>query len=293
LGSIRRGACLAYLDAFDPERALDLIERFRCTIHFGVETMIRDELALPSFDDYDLSSLRVCAAGASPDVRKEVRRRFRVPTLLSMYGMTEAHGNVTLTGPDDPVEMQDLTFGRPHPGIALQIVDPETRAQLPVGEEGEIRIHGRCVFDGYYGQAEATAAAIGPDGWLNSGDLGRLDAEGYLYFRGRLKDKVRVGGENVSLSEVDASLAIHPAVEQAYSIGLPDERLGEVIASFVRLKPGHEANADVLIEHARALLADFKTPRHIFLVDHFPLGGVGRVSRDQLRRWAEERLARA
>jgi fatty-acyl-CoA synthase len=209
-----------------------------------------------------------------------------------MYGMTEAHGNVSLTGPDDPVEMQDWSFGRPHPGIALQIVDPETRVIRRAGEEGEIRIGGKCVFDGYYGQPAATASIL-DDGWLNSGDIGRLDVNGYLYFRGRLKDKVRVGGENVSLSEVDASLAEHPAVEQAYSIGLPDQRLGEVVASFVRLKAGYRVAPEVLIDHARTLLADFKAPRYVFLVDQFPLGGAGRVSRDQLRRWAEERLTRA
>lgn len=286
------GASLYYLNAFDAERALDMIQRHRCTCHFGVETMMRDELALP-VERYDLSSLCLCTAGASHDVRREIRRRYRVPTLLEMYGQTEAHGNVTLTGPDDPVEAQDDTFGRPHPGIALRIVDLEHGQEADVGDDGEIWIRGDCVFDGYYGRPDANLEVLDGDGWLHTGDVGRLDADGYLYFSGRLKEKVRVGGENVSLTEIDACLASHPAVYQAYSVGVPDPRLEEVIASFVRLHSSHALGADELVAYARTRIADFKAPRYVFFVDTFPRGASGRVSRSQLRDRALELLRTA
>jgi acyl-CoA synthetase (AMP-forming)/AMP-acid ligase II len=215
---------------------LQTIERHRCTINFGVETMLRDELAVADFDRYDLSSLRISSAGAPVELRREVRRRFGVPTILSMYGMTEAHANVAVTGPDDTVEQQDRTMGRPHAQVAVAIADPLTGERLPPDAEGEILLKGPGIFAGYYGQADETAGLFDAEGWLRSGDLGTLDRDGYLTFRGRSKEMLRVGGENVSLLDVETVVMRHPAIERAYAIGVPDERLVEIVAVFARVR---------------------------------------------------------
>ncbi len=282
-GCAARGACVVYLPAFDAERMLGAIERHRCTIQFGVETMLRDELALPTFDRYDLSSLRITAAGAPPELRREVRARFRVPTILSMYGMTEAHGNVAVTGPDDSIERQDTTMGRPHAAVRVEIRDAATGAPLPPGTEGEIVLSGPGLFAGYYGDVEATNATLRPDGRLHSGDLGALDKDGYLTFRGRLKEVIRVGGENVSLAEVERVVMSHAAVDRAYAVGVPHDRLVETVAVFVRPKTGVTLAEGVLRAHCEAHLARFKVPRHIFFVHELPLGSSGRVSKARLR----------
>jgi len=288
-----RGACLVYLPVFDPERMLDAIGRYRCTVQFGVETMIRDELALPTFDRHDLSSLRLSAAGAPTELRREVRERFGVPTILSMYGMTEAHGNVAVTGPDDTIEQQDTTMGRPHADVRVEIADPETDGPLPAGMEGEIVLSGRGLFAGYYGDAAATRAVLGDDGRLHSGDLGVLDGDGHLTFRARLKEMIRVGGENVSLAEVERIVMAHPAIERAYAVGVPHDRLVETVAVFARRHDGAEVSADELRAYCASRLAQYKVPTHVFFVQELPLGSSGRVSKAQLRDDALRRLRSA
>lgn len=292
-GCAARGACVVYLPAFDPELMLDAIQRYRCTIQFGVETMVRDELALPTLHRYDLTSLRISAAGAPAELRREVRARLGVRTILSMYGMTEAHGNVAVTGPDDSVQQQDTTMGRPHVDVHVEVVDPQTDRPVTPGTEGEIVLSGPGLFAGYYGDPEATRALVGADGRLHSGDLGVLDADGYLTFRARLKEMIRVGGENVSLAEVERVVMAHPAVERAYAIGVPHERLVETVAVFARTQPGAELTADALKDHCATHLAQFKVPRHVFLVDTLPLGSSGRVSKALLRDEALRRLGSA
>jgi fatty-acyl-CoA synthase len=287
------GAAVVYLPAFDGAEVLRTIERERCTINFGVETMLRDELAVPDFDRYDLTSLRISSAGAPSELRREVRRRFGVKTILSMYGMTEAHANVAVTGPDDTVERQDTTMGRPHAEVSVAIADPLSRRRLPAGAEGEIVLKGRGVFAGYYGQPDETAALFDEDGWLRSGDLGTVDPDGYLSFRGRSKEMIRVGGENVSLLEVETVAMRHPAIERAYAIGVPDDRLVETVAIFARPRSAGALTPDALRQHCADRLAGYKVPRHIFFVDEFPLGESGRVSKARLRERALQALGRS
>jgi acyl-CoA synthetase (AMP-forming)/AMP-acid ligase II len=287
------GACVVYLPAFDGAQVLQTIERHRCTINFGVETMLRDELAVADFARYDLSSLRISSAGAPFDLRREVRLRFGVPTILSMYGMTEAHANVAVTGPDDSVEQQDRTMGRPHAEVSVAIADPLTGQRLRPGEEGEIVLKGRGMFAGYYGQPDETAALFDADGWLRSGDLGIVDRDGYLTFRGRSKEMIRVGGENVSLLEVETIVMRHPAIERAYAIGVPDDRLVETVAIFARQRPGGKLTPESLRAYCAAQMALYKVPRHIFFVDEFPQGEAGRVSKARLREGALNTLGRA
>lgn len=286
LGSLARGACLVALEQFDPERCLWEIQARRCTIHFAVATMMHDELRVSDFERFDLGSLRICSAGADPALRREVRARYRVPTILSMYGMTETHGNLTLTGPEDPEWVQDTTFGRGYRSTEIVTADPATGEFLPTGAAGEILVRGDCVFAGYYGDTDATRSVIDGDGWLHTGDLGSMGADGYLRFDGRLGEKIRVGGENVSLEEIERVVGRHGKVEQVYAVGVPDSRLEEVPVVFVRPGVGEELGEEELVAHCAEYLATFKRPREIFIVSEFPAGASGRASKAQLRELA-------
>jgi fatty-acyl-CoA synthase len=287
LGCVLRGATLVQLAAFSAEAALTAIERYRCTLHFAVATMMYDELRF-GVDRFDVSSLRVCSAGADPELRRAVRAAYRVPTILSMWGLSEAHGNVSLTGPPDTLWVQDNTFGLPHPGTEVVAVGPDTDRRLPPGEEGQLLVRGGCVFNGYYGDATATSASIDDEGWLHTGDTGAVLASGHIVYTGRLGEKIRVGGENVSVTEVEAVLTTHPQVEQCYAVGVPDPRLEEVPIAFVRAERGTAPDVTELRAYASTTLADFKMPRRIVLVDDFPRGAAGRVSKSELRAWGRE-----
>lgn len=290
MGCIAQGASLVVLDRFDPERCLWEIQERRCTVHFAVATMIYDELRLPNFDRFDLSSLRICSAGADPDLRREVRRRYGVPTILTMYGMTETHGNLTLTGPRDPILVQDTTFGRGYPGTEIATADGDSGELLAVGQAGELCVRGSCVFAGYYGDPEATAQAIDRNGWFHTGDLGSVGDDGYVRFEGRRGEKIRVGGENVSLQEIEMVIAVHEKVEQVYAVAVPDPRLEEIPVVFVRPKPGSQLSQAEVDRHCAERLAKFKCPRAVFIVDEFPSGAAGRASKAQLREIAISRL---
>lgn len=290
MGCIARGASLVVLDRFDAERCLWEIQERRCTVHFAVATMIHDELRLPNFDRFDLSSLRICSAGADPGLRREVRRRYGAPTILTMYGLTETHGNLTLTGPRDPIWVQDTTFGRGYPATEIATASPETGELLAVGETGELCVRGSCVFAGYYGDAEATAQVIDKDGWFHTGDVGSVGIDGYLRFEGRRGEKIRVGGENVSLQEIEKVIATHEKVEQVYAVGIPDPRLEEIPVVFVRTKRGAHLSQAEVDHHCAEHLANFKWPRAVFIVDEFPSGAGGRASKAQLREIAVSKL---
>lgn len=284
---VLRGATLVPLEAFSAEAALTAIQRHRCTLHFAVATMMYDELRFGA-DRFDLSSLRVCAAGADPELRRQVRATYRVPTILSMWGLSEAHGNVSLTGPRDTLWVQDNTFGLPHPGIEVVVADSHTDRRLPPEQEGQLLVRGGCVFNGYFGDPTATSASIDEDGWLHTGDTGAVLPSGHIVYTGRIGEKIRVGGENVAATEVEAVLVTHPLVEQCYAVGVPDQRLEEVPIAFVRVERGAAPDVAELMAYCRATLADFKLPRRIVLVDDFPRGAAGRVSKSRLRAWGRE-----
>ena len=217
-------------------------------------------------------SVRVMLNVGPPEELVAMQEQMPHTTQITSFGMSECGGSVAICNPDDPLELRSECSGKALPDIEIEIRDAETGAVLPPGERGEICTRGRGVFDGYYNDPEKTAAAFYDGGWFRTGDLGAMDAEGRLTFRGRLKDMLKVGGENVAAIEVEGYLATHPAVNLAQVVGLPDEKYDEVPVAFIELQPGSSATEDELIDYCRGEIASFKVPRHVRFVDEWPMG---------------------
>ena len=289
------GATLVMTNRFRPEDTLELIEKEKITHAMLVPTTLIDLLSHPNFSKYDLTSLKhVTSAGAV--VPAEVIREFKKKTgidIMNCYGLSEASGLSTWVPEGDTVEHIEKTVGLPMPHCELAILDVKTGKVLPPGEEGEICTRevfpGSQHMKGYYKKPELTAETI-RDGWLHSGDLGKMDEEGYVYITGRVKEMFTVGGFNVSPPEIENFLLTHPAVKAASVVGIPDKRLGEVGAAFIQLKEGKAATEEEIIEYCRKKIADIKVPRYVFFVDSFPLNPQGKVQKFLQKEWAMEKL---
>jgi fatty-acyl-CoA synthase len=205
---------------------------------------------------------------------------------ISAFGATEGGGVIAFNHPDDPLERRLHTSGHPMPGIEVRVIDPETGADLHPNERGEILYRGSSTFDGYFRDPELTAQVVDADGWYHSGDLGMLDAEGRIAFLGRLKDMLKVGGENVAAADIEGFIAQHPAVQIVQVVGAPDARYVEVPAAFVQLKAGERATEEEIIGHCLGRIATFKVPRYVRFVDEWPTSGT-KIQKFRLR----ERIA--
>jgi acyl-CoA synthetase (AMP-forming)/AMP-acid ligase II len=214
-----------------------------------------------------------------------------ITKLISPYGLTETHIGGTVCAMDDPLELRMTTVGRPMPGVEIGIRQPEGKDFLPAGEPGEVCFKGWCVTKGYFDDPERTTAALDDEGWLRTGDLGVIGDDGYLRLVGRIKDMIRVGGENVAAAEVEAVLLKHEAVKQAVAVGMADPRLAEVVAVFVEMKPGSQSTEQEIVEHCRKHLASFKVPRRVVFVTDWPMTGAGKIQRFVLKdSLAQDRL---
>lgn len=283
LACVLMGATMVLQRTFDVPETLRLIERERITVLPGPPTIYTSLLDAPGRDDRDLSSLRLAVTGAA-DVPVALVRRLRAelfPQVVTAYGLTEASGTVSVCFADDDAETIATTCGTPIDDVEVAIVD-EDGGRLPAGTDGRVLVRGYNVMKGYLGDPEATAAAI-RDGWLDTGDRGRLDERGNLAITGRTKEMFVVGGFNVYPAEVEGALARHDAVAESGVVGVPDARLGEVGRAYVRLRPGRTATADDLIAHCRERLANFKVPREVVFVDDLPKTASGKVRRVELR----------
>jgi fatty-acyl-CoA synthase len=289
------GACLVTPPTFEAGAALDLLERERCTLTSGNDSIFQMLMAHPAYRRERLH-LRGGWAAAGPVTMRRVIEEMGVTGLCWAYGLSEASPNVVLSDHRDPAELRISGRAAPHPGVELRIADPATGAVLPADRDGEIQLRGWSVMRGYHNNEEATAKAFTPDGWLRTGDLGALDAEGRLRMVGRLKDVLRVGGENVAPAEVEEVLLQHPAVAMAQVVGVPDARLGEIPAAFVTLRAGHDVAAEALLDWLRPRLANFRMPRHLRVVPDFEAIGMtasGKVQKARLREHAIALLGRA
>jgi acyl-CoA synthetase (AMP-forming)/AMP-acid ligase II len=284
LASLMRGATIYPVAVFDAGAVLELTERERITVLPGAPTIYHSLLEHPDHATRDISSLRVAITGAA-DIPVELIRRVHeelpFERIRTGYGLTEA-GTVTGSKTDDDFEHIATTVGVPWPGFEVRTVD-QSGADVPVGEPGEVLVRGDTVMRGYFEDPEATAAAIDADGWLHTGDLGALDADGYLRIVGRIKDMFIVGGFNAYPAEIENLLLAHPDISQVAVIGVPDERLGEVAHAFVVLAPGAVSDAANIIEWARGRMANFKVPRRIDFLDELPINATGKVVKDELR----------
>ncbi len=286
LGGYTHAAGLALVETFDPLRVLETIHRERCTAVLGVPTMFLAELERPEFSRFDLTSLRTGVMAGSlcpPSVVRRVMDEMHVPELTIAWGLTEASPVITETRPDDPLEKRLTTVGRALPRVEARVVNPATMQELPPGQQGELVTRGYLVMKGYYNNPKATEEAITPDGWLHSGDLATMDADGYFAITGRLKEMIIRGGENIYPKEIEELLRSHPKISDVAVFGVPDERLGEEVAAAVRLKAGEAASADEIREFVRARIAAFKVPSHIHFVDGFPQTASGKVQKFRLR----------
>jgi fatty-acyl-CoA synthase len=219
--------------------------------------------------------------GSSPELRA-FQAAFPYAQLLSTYGSTETGGVITYHEPDATAEQRVTTCGTPFRGVEITIGSVSSGQHVASSELGEILVRGYSVLDGYLNDSDATAAALDAEGWLHTGDLGELDVHGHVRFHGRLKDMIKVGGENVSPAEIEALLAEHPAVAAAHVVAAPDALLDEVVAAFVELIPGRSATSQELINLCAVNLARYKVPRHVRFVDAWPMSAT-KVRKDELR----------
>ncbi len=279
------GATTVLLYRFDPAAVLQAIERHRVSWWYSIAPMNVAAMQVPGARERDLSSLRmnpVTSFGIAFTEPLAKQWREVAPNCVSFeasYGLSETH-TVDTYMPSDAIRWG--THGRPVPGNQVRIVDPATCAERAAGEEGEIVLKSRGNFKGYWKQPEATAKTL-RDGWVHTGDIGRLDADGYLTFVGRFKEMIKVSGYSVFPEQVESILAKHPAVAQAAVIGVPDAEKGEVVKAFVVLRPGHALTESELIGWARDNMASYKAPRSVRVIDAMPATGAGKVLRRLLK----------
>lgn len=286
LAALIRGATILPQRTFDAEDVLRRVERDRVTFLPGPPALYSAMLEHPRRGDFDLSSLRVAVTGAAsvpPVLVQRMGSELGFASVLTAYGLTESCGLATLCRPGDDVETVASTCGRPLEGIEIRCMDGEGRA-LPSGQVGEVLIRGFNLMRGYFNDAQATAEAIDAEGWLHTGDVGVIDARGYLKITDRLKDMFIVGGFNCYPAEVERLMMEHPAVAQVAVIGVPDARQGEVGKAFVILRPDLQLTADALIAWCRQHMANYKVPRHVEFVQSLPLNASGKLLKRDLRR---------
>jgi fatty-acyl-CoA synthase len=286
LGCTTHGATMVIpAPAFDPVSTLQAVQDERCTGLYGVPTMFIAMQGLPAFGSYDLSSLRTGIMAGSPcpiEVMRRCVNDMHMAEVAIAYGMTETSPVSTQTRTDDDLERRTETVGRVHPHVSIKVVGPDG-SPVQRGEPGELCTKGYSVMTGYWEQPDKTAEAI-EDGWMHTGDLAVMRDDGYVNIVGRIKDMVIRGGENVYPREVEEFLYTHPDIADVQVIGVPDERYGEELCAWVRMRPGTDPlDADAVRAFAAGHLAHFKIPRYVLVVDEFPMTVTGKVRKVEMR----------
>lgn len=279
---------------FNPAAALEAVQDFGGTSLYGVPTMFIAELALPDFASYDLSSLRtgVMAGSLCPiEVMNRVISEMNMVDVSICYGMTETSPVSTMTRKGDSLQHRTETVGRTMPHLESKIVDSVSGDILERRQIGELCTRGYAVMAGYWNQPDKTAEAIDPDGWMHTGDLARMDDNGYVVIEGRIKDMVIRGGENIYPREIEEFLYTHPSIQDVQVIGVPDEKYGEELMACIILKPGAAPlDAAAVADFCRGKLAHYKIPRYVDVRDNFPMTVSGKVRKVEIRQEAVARL---
>lgn len=271
---------------FDPLATLGAVKEEKATALYGVPAMFIAELGLPEFRNFDLSTLRTGMMAGAPcpvEIMKRVMCEMHCPELTIGYGQTESTPVVTMSEMDDPVDIRVSTVGKSLPCTEMKIVSLLDGKMLPIGEQGEVCARGYMVMKGYDDEPEATARAIDAEGWLHTGDLGVMRPDGYIHLTGRAKDMIIRGGENVYPREVEEFLYTHPKIAEVQVVGLPDERLGEVVLAWIRLKPGETSTEEEICCFCREKIAYFKAPQHVRFVEEFPMTVTGKIQKFKIR----------
>ncbi len=291
---VAHGATMVFSSAgFDATAAMQAVEAERCTVLHGVPTMFIAELDSPGFGDLDLSSLRTGIIAGAPcpaELMKRIMHEMHMTEITIAYGMTETGPVSTQTSITDPVVRRVETVGRVLPHTEIKVVNTDGRI-TPRGTPGELLTRGYCVMPKYWNDPARTAEAIDEVGWIASGDIAVVDDEGYFQIVGRIKDMLIRGGENIFPREIEDFLYTHPAVEQVEVIGVPDEKYGEEICAWIKLREGHSTTADDIRAFCKGQIAHFKIPRYIRFVDSFPMTITGKVQKFVMRDQMAKELA--
>ena len=278
-------------EAFEPQPVLQAVQDEQCTALHGVPTMFIAELDDPDFANYDVSSLRTGVIAGSTCPRELMKRLISdmdLNGIVIAYGQTECSPVDTMTEMDDPFEARVSTVGRPHTNWEIKICR-EDGSLANIGETGEVCARGYGVMLGYWEDPERTEQTIDPEGWLHSGDLGEMDAEGYVKITGRIKDMIIRGGENVYPREIEEFLYSHPDIQEVQVFGVPDAKYGEQVAAWVQVRDNSPLTAEEIREYCAGQITHFKVPRYIKLVDEYPMTVTGKMQKFVMRdQYAEE-----
>jgi fatty-acyl-CoA synthase len=278
-------------EAFEPQPVLQAVQDEQCTALHGVPTMFIAELDDPDFANYDVSSLRTGVIAGSTCPRELMKRLISdmdLNGIVIAYGQTECSPVDTMTEMDDPFEARVSTVGRPHTNWEIKICR-EDGSLANIGETGEVCARGYGVMLGYWEDPERTEQTIDPEGWLHSGDLGEMDAEGYVKITGRIKDMIIRGGENVYPREIEEFLYSHPDIQEVQVFGVPDAKYGEQVAAWVQVRDGSALTPEEIGEYCAGQITHFKIPRYIKLVDDYPMTVTGKMQKFVMRdQYAEE-----
>lgn len=289
MAAINHHSGLVILEEFDPVQVMTSVEEERCTALYGVPTMFIAVLEHKLFSKFDFSSLRTGIMAGSPcpvRVMEQAIERMNLTEITIAYGLTENSPVMTQTRPDDDIIRRTQSVGRSLPGIEVRVVDVETNQVAAPGVQGEVCCRGYSVMKGYYKMPEATAAAIDAEGWLHSGDLGVMDADGYLAITGRHKDMIIRGGENVYPREIEEFLYRLEGVSDVQVVGVPSQKYGEEVGAFIILKPGYAYTPEDVRDFCRGQISRYKIPRYVTFVEGYPLTASGKIQKYKLREQA-------
>jgi len=283
---VTHGGTMVFVEEFDPLMVLASVQKEKCTALYGVPTMFIAELNHPMFELFDLSSLRtgIMAGALCPiETMNQVMQRMNCRDLIIVYGLTESSPGMTATRVTDAPEVRATTVGVAYPGVEVKVVDPETGQECGPDVQGEICCKGYNVMKGYYNNPEATARTIDSDGWLHSGDLAVKTKDGFYRITGRIKDMIIRGGENIYPREIENFLYGMPEIEMVEVAGIADEKYGEIVGAFVKLKAGSSLTQEEVQEFCRGKISRHKIPKHVIFVDDFPKTASGKIQKYKLR----------
>jgi fatty-acyl-CoA synthase len=293
LASVTLGAAMVYPgEGFDPLVTLQTIAKEKCTTLYGVPTMFIAELDHPEFSKFDLSSLRTGIMAGAPcpiEVMKRVNELMNMREVTIAYGMTETSPVSFQSSTDDPLERRVSTVGRIHPHVEVKVVDLEGRI-VPRGERGELCTRGYSVMLGYWDEAEKTKDVLDASGWMHTGDIAVIDDEGYCNIVGRIKDLVIRGGENLYPREIEEFLYKHPKIQDVQIFGVADDRYGEELCAWVRVRAGETLSAEEIRGFCQGQIAHNKIPRYVEFVEEFPMTVTGKIQKFVMREAVETRL---
>ena len=293
LAAVTCGAAMVYPgEGFDPLATLQTVERERCTALYGVPTMFIAELDHPEFTKFDLTSLRTGIMAGAPcpiEVMRRVNDTMNMRDVTIAYGMTETSPVSFQSATDDPLERRVSTVGRIHPHVEVKVVDREGRV-VPRGERGELCTRGYSVMLGYWDEPEKTAEVLDAGGWMHTGDIAIIDAEGYCNIVGRIKDMVIRGGDNLYPREIEEYLYRHPKIQDVQVFGVADARYGEELCAWIRVRPGETLTSDEVRSFCQGQIAHNKIPRYVEFVDEFPMTVTGKIQKFLMRDAVEQRL---